>query len=209
MLSDFSAGVLAGLGIAVPVGAVAVLLIDLGARRGFVPAFAAGSGAASADLLYASLAAFAGAPVAARLSPAGPFLRIASGVVLIAIALTGLRRALIPAVPATVDANQAARHPSSAPRTYLAFLGLTLLNPMTVAYFAALVLGGGASGGRLAEPQARAAFVAGAGLASWSWQTMLAASGALLHGRISPRQRRLTGLVGNLVVLAFAVRILL
>ncbi|HWH31394.1 MAG TPA: hypothetical protein VNU01_01850 [Egibacteraceae bacterium] len=54
-------------------GAIAVPILDLGSRRGFLPAFAAGSGAASADQLYAG------------------------------------------------------------------FLGLTLLNPMTVTYFGALV----------------------------------------------------------------------
>lgn len=208
MLSAFGAGALAGLGIAVPVGAIAVLLIDLGARRGFLPAFAAGSGAASADLLYASLAAFAGAPVAALLAPVGPGLRAVSGLVLVAIALIGLRRAGAqpPAGSPARASNPAA--PSSAPRTYLAFLGLTLLNPMTITYFTALVLGGGAGAGRLREPAARAAFVAGAALASWSWQILLAATGSLLHARVTPRQQRLTGIVGNVVILGLAVRIL-
>jgi arginine exporter protein ArgO len=207
VLTAFWAGALAGLGIAVPVGAIAILLIDLGTRRGFLPAFAAGSGAASADLLYASLAAFAGAPVAALLAPMGHELRVASGLVLVAIALLGLRQAV--RGPSAGDAAPARRTPPavSVPRTYLAFLGLTLLNPMTVTYFAALVLGG-AGGGRLAGPAARAAFVAGAAVASWSWQTLLAGSGALLHARITPLQRRLTGLGGNLIVLTLAARIL-
>lgn len=212
MLSAFGAGALAGLGIAVPVGAIAVLLIDLGARRGFLPAFAAGSGAASADLLYASLAAFAGAPVAALLAPVGPALRTASGLVLVVIALLGLRRAGSQP-PADTPGSTPAAEPdapssASAPRTYLAFLGLTLLNPMTVTYFAALVLGGGAGGADLSEPATRAAFVSGAALASWSWQTLLAATGSLLHARVTPRQQRLTGIVGNLVILGLAARIL-
>lgn len=70
MLTALLAGVAAGLGIAVPVGAIAVLILDLGARRGFLPAFAAGSGAATADLLYASLAAFACRWAPARSMPA-------------------------------------------------------------------------------------------------------------------------------------------
>lgn len=34
-------GILAGFGIAIPVGPIAVLIVDLGVRRGFRPAFAA------------------------------------------------------------------------------------------------------------------------------------------------------------------------
>ena len=62
-------GVVAGLGIAVPVGAIAVLIIDLGMRQGFGRAVPAAMGAASADLIYAAVAAVAGIAVAAALAP--------------------------------------------------------------------------------------------------------------------------------------------
>lgn len=206
MTSALLAGVLAGLGIAVPVGAIAVLILDVGSRRGFLPAFAAGSGAASADLLYATLAAFAGAPIAAGLAPIAPSLRVVSAAVLIAIALRGLRRAF---ATRSAGGNQAPRTQAGPAQLYTGFLGLTLLNPMTITYFGALVLGGAADGQMLASPTGRAAFVAGAWLASWSWQSLLALAGALLHARITPRGRRLTGAAGSLVILALAARILL
>jgi hypothetical protein len=47
-------------GIAIPVGPIAILIIELGIRRGFSVAFCAGAGAASADLVYVTLAALAG-----------------------------------------------------------------------------------------------------------------------------------------------------
>lgn len=203
MLPALLAGVLAGLGIAVPVGAIAVLILDLGARRGFGAAFAAGSGAASADLLYATLAVFAGAPIAAALEPARTPLRIVSAGVLLAIALQGLRRALgARAVSAPPPARALPAH-----HVYAGFLGLTLLNPMTVTYFAALVLG--LPGERLADGGLRAVFVLGAFAASWSWQTLLAASGAVLHTRITPHGRLLTAIAGSVVVAGLALRILL
>ncbi|MGD8759913.1 MAG: hypothetical protein PVJ07_06640, partial [Anaerolineales bacterium] len=59
-MEAFLEGVLAGLGVAVPVGAIAILIVDVGLRQGFSTAFMAGAGAASADFLYAGLAALAG-----------------------------------------------------------------------------------------------------------------------------------------------------
>jgi arginine exporter protein ArgO len=90
-------------------------------------------------------------------------------------------------------------------RTYLGFLGLTILNPMTVAYFAALVLGLPAIQG---GPVERLAFALGAFAASASWQLLIAGVGGLLHRHASPTAIRVTSLIGNLVVLGFAALIL-
>jgi len=56
-MTPFWEGVLAGYGIAIPVGAIAVLIVDMGLRRGFGFGLMAGAGAATADFLYAGLAA--------------------------------------------------------------------------------------------------------------------------------------------------------
>ena len=61
-MNAFWEGVLAGYGIAIPVGAIAILIVDMGLRRGFPPAFMAGAGAATADFIYALLAVIAGQP---------------------------------------------------------------------------------------------------------------------------------------------------
>ena len=52
-LDAFLNGVVAGYGIAIPVGPIAILILELGLRRGFRIALSAGAGAASADLIYA------------------------------------------------------------------------------------------------------------------------------------------------------------
>ena len=96
---------------------------------------------------------------------------------------------------------EAAERGGSARRTYLVFLGLTLLNPVTVTYFAALILGLTATG---AGPAEKAAFVAGAFLASLSWQLLIAAVGAFLHRRLPPRLRAGVILLGNAIILLFA-----
>jgi arginine exporter protein ArgO len=92
-------------------------------------------------------------------------------------------------------------------RTYFKFLGLTVINPMTVVYFVAVVLGLG-----LADDLGTfqgALFVAGAFLASLSWQTFLAGVGAVA-GRRLPRRFQISAVVvGNLVVLVMAALIVL
>lgn len=67
MIEALLAGVVAGYGIAIPVGAIAVLIVDTGMRCGFRCAAFAGAGAATADLLYAAVAVIGGAAVASTL----------------------------------------------------------------------------------------------------------------------------------------------
>jgi threonine/homoserine/homoserine lactone efflux protein len=196
-------GILAGLGIAVPVGPIAVLLVDLSTRRGFAHALPAAIGAASADLTYAAVAAVVGLAVADTVgSFAGP-LRAISVVALLAIVVIRTRELLRDRVR---DAGTSVeRVDPSAVRTYGAFLGLTLLNPVTITYFAALILG--LQDDALAGAGAKALFVAGAFAASASWQVLLIAAGAVLHHRLPERAQLVTGAIGNLVILGFAVRL--
>jgi len=194
------AGLVAGYGIAIPVGAIGVLIIDAGIRHGFRTAFAAGAGAAVADVTYAAIAALFGAALASVLAPVAIPLRVASVALLVAIAVRGL-------LALSRDARAeptAVADPPGAFRTFTLFLGLTLLNPMTVVYFAALILGLSSTG---TGPLEKLAFVVGAGLASLSWQTLVAFLGSRLHHRLSTRARLLTGLLGNLVVLFLAATI--
>ncbi len=210
MITAFLAGAAAGLGIAIPVGAIAILIVETGLRRGFRLAAAAGAGAASVDGLYALVAAAFGAALAAVLAPWERPLRVVAVVALAAIALRGLLglRALsrpADAVGAPIRPDvEAAERGGSAVRTYGAFVAITLLNPLTVTYFAALVLGLGSTG---AGPAEKAAFVAGAFLSSLAWQTLLAVVGAFLHRRLSPQLRAGVVLLGNAIILAFAIAI--
>ncbi|MFN2126167.1 MAG: LysE family transporter [Candidatus Promineifilaceae bacterium] len=203
-MNAFWEGVLAGYGIAIPVGAIAILIVDMGLRRGFSPAFMAGAGAATADFIYALLAVIAGATLAAALAPYAGMLQIASAIVLLALGGYGLWLAWrIDAVQETAPLPE---NNHSLWEIYLRFLGLTLLNPLTITYFAALILGRNATSAVTAVDQLL--FVIGAALASLSWQTLLAGVGSLANQRLSPRFQRLTSITGNLIVILFGLRIL-
>jgi threonine/homoserine/homoserine lactone efflux protein len=202
-VTSFWHGVLAGYGIAIPVGAIAVLIVDVGLRRGFGTGFAAGAGAVAADLLYASLAALAGEGVALVLAPHALGLRVASGVGLLALGGYGLWKARHIGQGQPLKATD--HHHRSRLRTFTQFLGLTLLNPLTITYFGALILGDnpGATGAAVD----RALHVLGAALASLSWQTLLAAIGALGKRHLAPRFQRATSVAGNLVVVGLGLRV--
>jgi arginine exporter protein ArgO len=195
-------GILAGLGIAVPVGPIAVLLIDLGIRRGFAPSLPAALGAASADLTYAAAAAILGGAAASALRPFAEPLRWTSVAVLLAVAALRLRNGV-----RSRDEVRGPAEPATGARLYAAFLGLTLMNPVTVAYFAALIVVLEAS--TLVGPGRKALFVTGAFVASASWQTILVGAGSLLHHRLSERGQVATGVIGATVIVAFAVRLAL
>lgn len=201
----FWEGVVAGYGIAIPVGAIAILIIEVGLRSGFSLGFVAGAGAATGDVLYAILAVAAGAALAAFLAPYATQLRLLSGLVLLAVGVYGLSklRGAKKIQAEALTANNSNGHF----RTYGQFLGITLLNPLTIAYFGALILGTNA--GQMLSLVDRIAFVVGAGLASLSWQTLLAGSGSLARQYMSPQFQLYTSLIGNAIVIALGLRMLL
>lgn len=211
MTGAFLAGLVAGYGVAIPVGAIAILILGLSARTSFQVGAAAALGVASADGLYAAVAALGGAAVASGLAPfAGPLRLVAAGVLLALAGLTA-RRALRPPAtthppsPSATTQEPGARGGLDTPvRAFAAVLALTLLNPATVVYFVALVLGRGDVLG--SGPAGAAAFTAGVFLASASWQLLIAGGGTLIGRALTgPRGRRVTALLSSVIIAALAV----
>jgi threonine/homoserine/homoserine lactone efflux protein len=190
-------GLIAGWGVAVPLGAIGVLLVDLGMRAGFRRASAAAAAVATADLLYAAVAAVAGSAVASVLAPHAHTMQLVAAAVLASVAVLSLLR--------RGTADVAALPPPH--RLYGRFLALTAVNPTTVLSFVALIAGLPAVAS--APAPAKAAFVVAVGLASLSWQLTLAGSGAALHHRLPERARLYTALAGNALVLGLALRMAL
>ncbi|MFJ3669319.1 LysE family transporter [Streptomyces sp. NPDC090106] len=202
MTGALVAGLLAGYGIAVPVGAVATYLISLTARTSLRTGVCAALGVAAADGLYALVATLGGAALAAALRPfLGP-LRWASALVLLALAARGAVTAVRRYRARRLDVRADPPPPSPA-RACLALFGITLLNPTTVVYFAALVLGGRTGG----PPTEQGVFVLAAFAASASWQVLLAGGGAMLGRVLTGRRGRLaTALVSSGVIVVLAAR---
>jgi threonine/homoserine/homoserine lactone efflux protein len=197
------AGLVAGYAIAIPVGAIAVLIIHTALTQGLRAGLAAGAGAATADLVYALIAALAGLWVTTLIGPLIGPLRLAGGAILIAFGVRGLL--VLRSARETLDpmaAHQEARRPHH--QTFLAMLGLTLLNPATVVYFTALTVGLPFLG----DAGERLVFAAAAGVASLSWQWLLALIGAALGRGGGHRVRSVTSLIGNAVIVVLGALIL-
>ncbi|MFE9633070.1 LysE family transporter [Streptomyces sp. NPDC006463] len=217
------AGAVAGLGVAMPMGAMSVLLLQE-AMRHRRAAVAAAAGIAAVDLGYAALATALGPWVASHVSPVEAWVRLASAAILLAIAAHGIaksRRRPELSPPPDPSAPAAGRipgpgtgtgsrpGPGAAPRPAKAFaryVGLTALNPTTALYFAALTT---AQGAALRTGPAGAAFLLGVGAASLLWQQALVGLGALAGSRISDGARAWTFRLGYGLVAAYAIKIAL
>ena len=205
MLEVVIAGLVTGWAIAIPIGAVGALLVALTARTSIRTGSAAAVGVATVDGLYAAVAVVGGAALATRLEPYDGWLRAASALVLLGIAALTVwlgRR----------SSGRSAAAPASARdlrpwQAFLAFLALTAVNPTTVVYFAAVIIGNP----HLADGWAEGVvFVVAAFLASASWQLALAGLGSLLGRSVTSRRGRVvTAWVSGLVIAGLAVRTLL
>lgn len=207
MIDALVSGLLAGYGVAVPVGAIGALLVSLTARTSFRVGAAAALGVATADGLYATLAVLAGAAITAVIRPVATPLRWIACVVLLGLAIrTAYTAWLHHRDPARATRDTAGL--GTPARAYLGLLGLTILNPATVIYFSALVLGRQSSAPL--PSGARVIFVLAAFAASASWQLFLAGSGSLL-GRVltGARGRFLTSLAASLVIAVLAIKLVI
>jgi arginine exporter protein ArgO len=204
MTAALVAGLLAGYGIAVPVGAVGTYLVSLTARTSLRTGVCAALGVATADGLYALAATLGGTALAAALRPVLGPLRWVCVLVLLGLAVRGAVTAVREYRGHRLATRKAPAPPSPA-RAYMVLLGITLLNPTTVIYFAALVLGSQATGP--AGPVEQGVFVLAAFAASAGWQVLLAGGGALLGRALTGHRGRLaTALVASGVMTALAVR---
>lgn len=194
LLVALSAGLIAGLALVVPLGAIGVLLIQEGASKGWARGVPAAAAVATVDLLYCIAALTAGAVLAPVMISVDPWPRRLGGAVLLALAIWNLLRASQTSPDAKTEARARRVRPG---RRFALFFGLTAINPATLVYFAAIVTG-------LSDVAASATtvvmFVSGVALASFSWQMLLVLVGAIVHRGTGARFRRLTTVIGHGIV---------
>lgn len=202
------AGLLAGLGVALPLGAIGVLLVNEGLVRGWRIGMAGALAVAMVDGAYATVAVAVGSVVAVALAPHEQAIGMLGAIVLFGIALRGLvltsreasgRSAAAGADPTAPAGTTSAR---GLGRTYLKFLAMTAINPLTAVYFVALTV---ALGERVQGPGLATAFVIGVVLASLAWQSVLVALGAVAGGRLPDGARTAISVAGYLAVAGYGV----
>ena len=207
MISYLFAGAVAGLAVAMPIGAVGSYLVGLAARERTAIAVAAALGIASVDGGYAIVAAAGGVGLQAKLSEVSGWLTFAAAITLVVVAVHTMRTAFR---RYRGDIQPRAQLSKLTPaRAYLSLVALTAINPATVVTFAAVVVGRSSSEGGAWWP-AVALFALGAFGASAVWHLLLTGGGSLLGRLLRTRRGQLRiSICSAVVMLGLAVGVLL
>ncbi len=184
-------GLVIGLGIAIPVGPIGLLVIQRTLAGGFRPGFLSGLGAAGADAVYGAIGGFGVGWATALLLDWQVAFRLAGGLFLAWLAWTTFR---------SRPAEQAAR-PARGGNFLSTFL-LTMANPATILSFAAIFGGILPQGG--AGPDA-GFLVAGVALGSTLWWLVLAGGTSLARRRLPPSAMIWLNRASGVILAAFAL----
>ena len=201
----FIAGALAGLGLAIPLGPMAILLISTTIKHGRQTGSFGALAMASVDFTYATLVFAFGSVVIAALSDWVFPLRILGSIVLVYVAA----RILIDARKSSkIDAPDLADSPASKFKTFAKFFGLTVLNPATAFYFVGIT----PSVAALAEGTTTASvllFAGGVFAGSVVWQFFLVFAATITKSFTDHKVQRRIQYAGGFLILALAVGLLL
>jgi len=187
-------GIIIGLIMAAPIGPVNVICIRRAMTRGPMNGFTVGLGAAIADGLFGTLAAFGLTSITQILDDINGWIEVVGGVVLIVIALN-----LWFSHPHILDIQDTYKDRiKAAIGTFL----LTMTNPMTILGFVALFVGLGL--GDMGQNYANAAFISmGIFMGSSLWWAILSLSAAKVSEKLSDHHLSRINKVSAIIIFAF------
>ena len=186
-----------GLGfvVAMQLGPMSLFLVRSTLAGGWYAGLAVGAGIAVIDAAYAAAGAAGAAPLLA-FGPLQTGLGLAGAAVILWLGARTLRSARR---PRTIEGAQAAATPR---RAFLASLAGTAANPATIVSWAAVFAAAGAAGA--ADTASGAALlVAGVGLGSLAWVSLLASGTAGAGRALGPKAIRIADAVAGAGLLAF------
>ncbi|MGI9252445.1 MAG: LysE family translocator [Thermomicrobiales bacterium] len=192
----FLRGLLIGLAIAAPVGAIGVLCIRRTLADGRLAGLFTGLGAATADALYGAVAGFGLTGISELLVDRQHLIRVIGGIFLLWL---GWKTWVAP----PPDPNAPAP-PASLGRAWATTFALTLTNPLTVLSFAAVFAGLGLAG---APNGWRGAMLLVAGVFSGSalWWLILSGGVSLVRDWFTPARMLWVNRVSGAVIAGFGV----
>jgi threonine/homoserine/homoserine lactone efflux protein len=194
------AGLAVGLSIAAPVGPIGLLCIQRTLARGRTSGLLTGLGAATADAVFGSIAAFGVTAVSTILVSQQLWVRLVGGAFLIYL---GVR--ICATAPGESSAQAGNR---SLARDYASTLALTLTNPVTIISFAAVFTGLGLAGGNGDYTEA-AVLVSGVFSGSVLWWVLLSTSVGAVRHRIDSGNLRWINRFSGAIITVFGLATLL
>lgn len=203
-------GFFAGLALAIPVGPMAILLVNTTIERGIRHGATGALAMASVDFSYAFVVFALGQIIANLVGSYGLWLSLGGAAILLVLGLqTLLRNIKLFGKP-----DGSAVHSSGTKKllaTFGKFAGATVLNPPTALYFLAIAPSLSSStepsGGQVNLLATAFIFAIGVFFGSVIWQEALAFAGLGLRQITSNRVRPWIGSIGGLLIVGLAVKI--
>jgi threonine/homoserine/homoserine lactone efflux protein len=192
-LGFFLKGFLIGVSIAAPVGPIGLLTIRRTLAFGRSAGFISGLGAATADAVFGSIAAFGITAISSILIGAKLYLGVIGGVFLIYLGWQTFR---------SKPTEQAAEsRASSLGVIYFSTLGLVLTNPISILYFTAIISSVGAANNLFSASM----MVFGVFMGSVLWWFFLSFVASLLKSRINASNLQLVNFISGAIIAGFGV----
>ncbi|MEW6264743.1 MAG: LysE family translocator [Thermodesulfobacteriota bacterium] len=195
-LTILAKGLLIGLAIAAPVGPIGALCIQRTLTSGRMMGFVSGLGAAVADAIYGSVAAFGLTSISLFLTERQTWFRVIGGLFLLYLGI----KAFFSAPTLNAEAADIKKGASVFASTFF----LTLTNPATIIMFAAVFAGYGALGISAGFLSA-GLLVLGVFLGSASWWFFLSGVVSLVRGRMKEKHYRWTNRLAGVVIAGLGV----
>ena len=199
----FAIGFAAGLALAIPVGPMAIMLINTTVAKGWRHGVIGALAMATVDCLYAATVFFVGGAISTWLKTWATFLGLGGAAILLYLGVATLISNL-KLLKTTSSVESAPSAQVSRKKTFGTFFAATVVNPPTALYFLALAptvsriavddfVGGGV------------VFALGVFVGSIVWQESLALAGvglrAITHGKL----RAWIGALGGVLIIALAL----
>lgn len=193
-------GLVIGFSIAAPIGPIGILCIQRTVLKGRAYGLVSGLGAATADAIYGSIAGFGLTVVSGALITQQFWLRLVGGAFLACIGIRTLT--------SSPGSKAAKASTGGMLRDYGSTFLLTITNPMTILFFAAVFvgLGLGSANGNYGNATL---FVAGIFSGSALWWVILSSFVGFFRSRFNSKSLRILNVLSGLVILAFAAYFLL
>ena len=202
MASAFAVGLGVGFLIAAGPGPIFFLVLRRNLARGWPSGLATGLGVATADAIYAALAALGVAVITNVLIAQRRWIGLAGG---LAIALIGLRGIIAQSDPAPRPSRRGKGDVSHLGGDYLSVLALTLSNPPTILSFTAVFAGLGLQVSAGWTPAL--GLVLGVMSGSALWWLFVTAIVALVRERLTPGVTRVIGVASGLVLVLLGIAV--
>jgi threonine/homoserine/homoserine lactone efflux protein len=201
----FTIGFMAGLALAIPVGPMAIMLINTTVSKGFRHGAVGALGMATVDGSYALVVFAVGGLVASLLASLKLVFGLVGAVILLCLGIQTAYRNL-KLLGKADGAGQASIEAGSVSKTFATFVAATVINAPTALYFLAIAPNVANMGYQVTFITA-GVFALSVFLGSIVWQESLVLAGLAVRGITTNRFRAWLGLAGGTLIVALAVTI--